>query len=221
MSWLGDRWGHGPSFSGLLSSVKGTAKLGGTIAPVVSAFNPLLGAGLAAAGGVARGKSLADIVKDAGISAGVGYGLNHLGSAVHGVKGFFGDGAEAAGSVAPGAIASAAPSAMNIDGEIFDGVPSAASSVAQTAAPAAGRGFFSSISPETKLKAIGQGALSVANYAGQSGASAVSRDRLKLEQQQYADQKKKDDEDRARRSETSQALMAWLAQRMGANGAVG
>lgn len=210
--WVGDRIGNGPSINGLKSSIKGTAKLGGTVAPLVSIANPLLGAGLAAAGGAARGKSLADIVKEAGISAGVGYGLNHLGDAVHGVKGFFSDGAEAAGSVAPGAIASAAPSAMNIDGEIFGGAPSAAAAAANTAAPGT-KGFWGSISPETKLKAAGQGAMGVASVIGQSGANAVSRDRVNLERQQYEDQKRRDEEDRAHRAQVGQLLSQWFVQR--------
>jgi hypothetical protein len=228
--WVGDRIGNGPSLNGLKSSIKGTAKLGGTIAPVVSAFNPLLGAGLSAAGGLARGKSIADIVKDAGISAGVGYGINHIGDLAGGVKGLFSDGAPGIGGDVAGAGAAAAPGTVSLGG-ISMPTPTAAtieptvaqrvaSSVEQSAAPAA-KGFFSNLSAGDKLKAAQGAGSSLLGYVGQSQANAANRDRLKFEQQQYADQKKKDDEDRARKAEVSQALLAWMSQRFGQPGAVG
>lgn len=83
MSWLKDRWGKGPSMSGLKSSIKGTGKLAAKTAPVVGMFNPVLGAALAVGGKAVSGQRFSPL--DALPLAGKLPGASALGSKLGGL----------------------------------------------------------------------------------------------------------------------------------------
>lgn len=200
-SWLGHRWGDGPSMSGLESSVKGTGHFLGDVgqyaAPVVSAFNPLLGAGIAGVSAGLRGKSIADMIKDAAITGGTGYAMNHVGDLVSGAKGLFsgsdaaaGAGAgAAAGSGAAGGASDAAGDVLGDFGSAAPSVSSAARSATASAGPAASggaKGFFSSLSAKDVLSGAGQAASAAATYAGNQSRDSLARDEFNYSKDQNA-----------------------------------
>jgi hypothetical protein len=189
-------------------------------APIVSLGNPLLGAGIAAAGGALRGKSIADIVKEAAITGGTGYALGKVGGFFSGGEGGAGG---AAGDLAPGGISTAAPTTEL--GGITMPTPTAATIVptaAQRAASQAagsGGGMFSAAVNYAKHnpKDVAIGAGYAANALLQNNANEAA---LKLERQRDEEERRRYNDQQARLDPVRAILAQWVAQRMGQPGAM-
>lgn len=90
--WTSDRWGKGPSVSGLKSSVKGTAKFAGKVAPYALGALAIPGVGGALGGALGMGGAAAGAAGAAGAggaagAAGIGAGIM---GALKGADGKFG-----------------------------------------------------------------------------------------------------------------------------------
>lgn len=119
--WAGDRWGRGPSMKGLKSSIKGTAKFAGKVAPyALGAASLGVIPGIGALGGLAS--KIPGVGKVTGVLKGIGLGgdpLSSIGEAQNFVSGI---GQAASGG---GKLRAIGGFLKNHGGDILDGLETA------------------------------------------------------------------------------------------------